>query len=180
MRRTSAGACVALLGRSVRHAGSSSPPGPPPGKAVAADDLDSFMSQHMGRAIDKDRMTPEAANYFADMMGRHTNEARPMMQMARQALGDQDPERFTAYQQQQFGKAVSDKGAGMAADKLAKAMKEEQGVKDLGTDGKPTGENYWMENSAFGDPSVPGDLKDEIFEDMRRDRPKDSPAFDTE
>ena len=64
-------------------------------------------------------------------------------------------------------------------DKVAARMHqvnaEEQAMRNLQENGS-SGENYWVEAPSLSNPEVPPWIKDEIMQDMQRDRKPQSPA----
>lgn len=168
------------------HDGSGEAPGghpdasPPPVAAAAPPAVDAdgaFLQRHMGRALEKGRLTNESANYFQRSFGAF-DDVRPAVSMARKHIGDSDPERWTSFQQQQFSNMMAAKCGEIAALRLQKAYKEQQDMKQLGEDGRATGENYWMEaGESLLSADVPAHVKEDIIADMQSDRQKDSPAF---
>ena len=145
----------------------------PPTDALAVDEQGQFIKKHLSRATAKGRLSPKAAKYYEESF-RRFHEMRPLVEMAKDHVGDQDTELWTNYQQQQFNNLMGDKAGEIAAIHLQRVYKEQQEIKEFAEKGTPTGENYWIEAPAtLLNPDVPYELKQEIWEDMIKDRPKD-------
>lgn len=146
------------------------------GKDIVQDPHASWVASHSQRAVDSGRVSPEAAAYFQSIIGE-LPQMRPVVQTAKDHIGDQDPERFSAYQQRAYAEAVSRKAMSVASTTIQKAMKEQDDIRSM-HEGQSTGENYWMESGVgLNSMDVPPEVKEDIFDAMKRDRPKDSPAF---
>ena len=72
-------------------------------------------------------------------------EFREIVQVAQDKIGDQDSEKFTAYQQRMITQAVSVKASEVASNSINKVLKEQTDMATM-NDGEATGENYWMES----------------------------------
>jgi hypothetical protein len=167
---------VSSIASTRRYVASGRSPPPPPGGALEADPQASWVMGHTAKAVAKGRMTEKSAAYFQTILGQFP-EMREVVKVAKDQVGDQDPEKFSAFQQRMYGEAVSRKASEVAAKSLGKALKEQDDLREI-NEGRPTGENYWMESGAgLHSVDVPPTVKQDIFDAMRQDRPKDSPAF---
>ena len=135
--------------------------------------------QWLDRAIDRNvasgRQTQQGADYFRTIASRP--ELRRLVVDLHQMVGGHDPEQLSAHQRKTFGDIFDLKATAFASDKLTKALNEQSGVKRYMEEGTPTGENYWIEaHSVLSSPAIPSYVKDQVFEDMKRDRPSDGIA----
>lgn len=129
------------------------------------------------RAVQENRHSQACADYFQDAL-----QGRPdlcaFVEKAKSLVGDTDPSRMTRYQQSQVTEELFRHSSTTTSKVLQGLHEEESGMKRFSTDGSPTGHNYWMEAGDFlASSEVPGFVKDEVLNDLRKDRPQDSPAF---
>lgn len=137
---------------------------------MANDDANAFLQKHVARAIEKNRMTPSGGNYLLSLMDKMP-ELREVALKAKSQIGDQDPERFTQYQQQQFGEILGMRSSEILAKKMGKGLEEQQTMQRYAEHGEPTGENYWVEGGdGMVSLDVPPELKDDIHEEMKKER----------
>lgn len=130
------------------------------------------------RSVASGRQTQTAADYFSSIL-HDQPEFHDCLQEARRLMGGQEPERLTRYQQGQFADRLCTYVSGIASEKLRRAHAEETTTKRYTQDGTPTGENYWFEaGNTLSSPSVPAFVKDEILQDMQKERSAKSPAFE--
>lgn len=141
-----------------------------PSDASLMDSTDAFLQNQVRRAVDKNRISAASANYLQSMLATmpHMKEA---VAVAQQHIGDQDPERFTQFQQQQFVDRLSLKCSELTATTISKGIKEQEALRNFGQSGEATGENYWVEaGSTLTSFDVPQVVKDDIVDHMQRDR----------
>jgi len=150
---------------------------PPPGMgALMRDQQGEWLDKMSERAVEKGRLSPQAAAYFKSSLNMMP-EFREIVDVAKDKIGDQDPEKFTAYQQRMVSQAVSVKASEVASKSINKVLKEQSDMSAM-DEGEPTGENYWLESPmGLASTEVPPDVKDDILASMQKDRAKDSPAF---
>ena len=143
---------------------------------LVVDDTDQWINNRIEQAVASGRngVTNQGADYFRGLAARP--ELRRMLVEARQMVGNQDAEMLTAHQKSQYMGVLTQKWSAEAAARVSNSFSEERGFRKYTQEGVPTGENYWIEGATLTDPMVPGYVRDEIFEDMRRDRKPNSPA----
>ncbi|KAG8343230.1 hypothetical protein ERJ75_000942000 [Trypanosoma vivax] len=146
--------------------------------AIEIDSAEEWMRKHINTAVQEGRETLEAAAYFESIMNDKP-EFRLCIQEARRLLGAQDPRHLTRYQQTHYSERLSRFMTNVAAERMLRAHAEEQRTQRHTQDGTPTGENYWFEaGQTLASPSVPGFVKDKVFQQMREERGENSPAFE--
>jgi hypothetical protein len=134
-----------------------------------------FAARTSQRAVEAGRITPEARAYYLRLQASLGQSVNPVLEQAREIVGDQDPRHFTQYQQRIVVQQLAHT-ANQIFSKDTKAMfNEQKGMKDFAENGTPTGENYWFEaGGTLTSPDLPREMKDDLFEEMKKDRPADS------
>lgn len=134
------------------------------------------MLRKMQTSVESGRLSRDAMAYFASIL-----DAQPELTSARneafQKIGSQDTQRMTRHQQQMLSEHLLKKGCAAAAARLQRAHAEEHEQQSYIKEGKPTSESYWFEDTGLISADVPNFLKDEILDDMQKQRRRDSPAF---
>jgi hypothetical protein len=186
-RRRLTGAMPALVFQSVRaQVTLRGPPGAAgqqptgAGLPVPHDDpkgTQAWLKERLQRTKESGRISSEAAAYYESVF-KDCKEAHPLFELAQTMVGTQDTSKWSNFQQQQFSEVIGNKHGELCATNTQKIIKEAQEMKDWQEQGKPTGNNYWIEGAdTLLNPDLPPEMKDEAFEDMKRERPPDSPAW---
>lgn len=136
-----------------------------------------WLKRRANSSVAQKKQSVTSAEYLQKMVEEFP-DLRPCVQEARRLLAGNDPEQLTRFQQAQFTDRLAMYTSGLASKRLMQTQREESSAKKFTQDGTPTGENYWMEaGNILASPSVPGYLKDEVLEDLQKEREDTSPAF---
>ena len=130
-----------------------------------------FLLRNAQAAVKSGRATPAAAAYLESMVSRMGDKTDPVIERARELVGDQDPATLTQHQKQVYIAALSNQMGNIVAENTREMFSEQKGMKEFAQDGTPTGENYWFEaGGALTSHDLPRDMKDDLFAEMKRDR----------
>lgn len=136
-----------------------------------------FAARTSQRAVDAGRITPEARAYYLRLQSTLGATANPLLEHMRTSLGDQDPRHMTQYQQRILTTQMAHVANAVFAKDTKAMFNEQKGMKDFAENGTPTGENYWFEaGGTLTSPDLPREMKDDLFAEMKKDRPSDSDA----
>lgn len=136
-----------------------------------------WLKKRASSSVAQKKQSVASAEYLQKMIEEFP-DLRPCVQEARRLLAGNDPEQLTRFQQAQFTDRLAMYTSGLASKRLMQTQREQSSAKKFTQDGTPTGENYWMEaGNILSSPSVPGYLKDELLEDLQKEREDTSPAF---
>ena len=190
-RGAAAASSFFVVSSSLRHSSSSSPPlggdgqqqqtstysssAPTPSSRAPQGAVD-FLRARAARAVAEKRISNEAMASFTDLwehMPAHMLKATEAQLSELSAIGVNTPEEFdrmTPHMQQRFGRCVSEASAYSLASNLQHLSESTEKSEQMAK-GESTGDNYWVEAASFfSDAAIPSFLKDEVFEDMKRDR----------
>lgn len=138
---------------------------------------EAFLAHHAQRAIDANKVSPEAANYAQALFRRMGGDCDPIVSKARELIGDQNVADLTQYQKQMYGTILQADVSNAVAQATLSMFQEQKGIQEFAQDGKPTGENYWFEAAGtLTTPDLPREMKDDLFAEMMRDRKDGSTA----
>lgn len=143
---------------------------------LSRDDTRDWLARLFNRCVTDAQLQQQAADYYLTVYDALPPLIQDSLREMRQEFGEQDINKMTKFQIQQIVTRVIDR----CTDRLSVAFQEKkaeaEGLQRMKDEGKPTGNNYWFEVPELMDPEVPGFLKEEIFEAIKKDRPANSEA----
>ncbi|CCW61213.1 unnamed protein product [Phytomonas sp. EM1] len=149
-----------------------------PASLSNGDDTRAWFARQAEQSVVRGQNSKEAAAYFHDMLDDQP-ELVQFLKEARLLLRDQDPAGLTPYQRGLFLDRFGQYAAVKVSQRLQRARREEEAGKRFTQEGRPTGDQYWLESgNTLSLLEVPNYVKDEILKDMCKDRPEDSPAYE--
>lgn len=155
----------------------------------APSQLSSFLRTRADRALDEGKMSREAYASYQELLANmpkslsrslHQTLEPDLASVASATAGSSSGgdsgdafDKMSRFQQQQLANKFASLTAVSVANEIRRQINDANAQKAL-TEEQFTGENYWMEASDFfTDFEVPSFLKDEVYEDMKRDRKVD-------
>lgn len=159
------------------HSPTSSSGSDPTSLAKSGGDAESleWMMRMLEKRLAEGKITKAAFNYNVELLSE-SSIGQSMCKSLFDGVGDQDVEKMTRFQKQMIFERASFAGAHSTAQAIQQVFNEEQGIKKFSNDGTPTGESYWFEDSSLLSNDIPAFVKDEVYEDMKKNRREDSPA----
>lgn len=136
-----------------------------------------FVARFSQSAVNNGQMTPEARQYYQRLYSTLGDKAHPMMAKMQELLGNEDPRNLTQHQRNVYGTVVTQTANSVFSKHTRDLLNEHKGMKEFAESGAPTGENYWFEaGGTLTAPDLPREMKDDLFEEMKRNRPEGSNA----
>lgn len=136
-----------------------------------------YVARLSQRAVDGGQMTPEARLYYQRLHANLGDKAAPMMDKMRELLGEEDPRNLTQHQRNVYATVVTQHANAVFSKHTRDLLNEHKGMKEFADSGAPTGENYWFEaGGTLTAPDLPREMKDDLFDEMKRNRPEGSNA----
>jgi hypothetical protein len=137
------------------------------------DPNEAFLVRHAQAAVQSGRVSAESASYAEALFRRMGGSAAPVVEKARELIGDQKVEDLTQWQRNVYSNALRSEMSKAIAKDTLEMFQEQKGIQEFAQEGKATGDNYWFEAGAtLTAPDLPRELKDDLFEEMKRDRPE--------